>query len=354
MKIENITDLTMAKSEDAQKALALVRKLQTRFVDKLNELCFLFGEHKDFIELIWARDDGKHGGGSRYEACDKKLFNTASVNVSQVHYDDEEEKKLQSASAISTIIHPRNPKVPSIHIHISLTQLRDKSSYWRIMADLNPSCKNSGDKEFFTQSLKRLAKASSSKCFEEGISQGDKYFYIPALKRHRGVSHFYLENYKTEKKENDFLFAEKFGKGIIDSYIDLITNALKKRTIFDVHDIKQQINYHTLYLFQVLTLDRGTTSGLLVHNQNDLGIMASLPLLINKKLLLSWALNLEEPQNILVEKIVEVIGEEGIINDETKVKLAQTVREHYKKYPESLKMQASGNTIPSTVLNHKN
>ena len=350
----NIENITMAKSEDAYEALILVKELQARFVDKLNNLSFTFGEHKDFKEVIWARDEGKHGGGSRYEACDKKLFNAASVNVSQVHYDDEPSKKLQSASAISTIIHPRNPKVPSIHIHISLTILRDESSYWRIMADLNPSCVNNGDKEFFKQALKRLSKNSSNECFDEGITQGDKYFYIPALKKHRGVSHFYLEDYKTDNKENDFEFALKFGRGVIDAYIDLATNALKKRTIFNVHDIKQQFDYHTLYLFQVLTLDRGTTSGLLVHDQNDLGIMGSLPMLINRKLLLSWASYLEEPQKFLVEKIVEAINDEGVINSEIKIKLAQTVREHYKKYPESLKMQASGNVIPPTVSNHKN
>ncbi len=351
--IATMAQITMAKSEEAQEALALVKKLQKRFVDKLNELSFTLGAHKDFQEVIWARDEGKHGGGSRFESQDNKLFNTASVNVSQVHYDDEPSKKLQSASAISTIIHPKNPKVPSIHIHISLTKLRDDSSYWRIMADLNPSLENNGDKEFFIQALKKASKKSSKECFDEGIKQGDKYFYIPALKKHRGVSHFYLENYNTEEKEKDFEFAQNFGNIIIDAYIDIITNAYKKRTCFSIHDITQQLDYHTLYLFQVLTLDRGTTSGLLIHNQNDLGIMASLPKFVNKKLLLSWAKNLEYPQNILVEKIVEDINSEGEINNISKIKLAQTVRNHYKEYPESLKMQASGNTVPTTVSNHQ-
>merc|ERR1711879_931380 len=144
----------------------------------------------------------------------------------------------------------------------------------------------------------------------------------PALQRHRGVSHFYLENYKTENKEEDYNFANSFGQGIIDTYIDIISNAFKKRNSFSAYDIKQQLDYHTLYLFQVLSLDRGTTSGLLIHNQNDLGIMGSLPIHINRDLLESWA-----------------------------EKLAQVVREHYKKYPEALKMQASGNIIPKTVSN---
>ena len=58
------------------------------------------------------------------------------------------------------------------------------------------------------------------------------------------------------------------------------------------------------------------------------------------------------PQNELLENIIDSINENGVINTQTKEKLAQTVRNHYKKYPDSLKYQASGNTIPNTVKNH--
>lgn len=340
--------LIMAKSQEAIKALILVKSLQKRFVDRLNFLSNSIGESKNFKEIIWERDGGVHGGGNRFEAKDNILFNTASVNVSQVHYDDEPNKSLQSATAISTIIHPKNPKVPSIHIHISLTQLRDGKTYWRIMADLNPSIPFNEDKELFLQTIKNLANDT----FEEGISQGDKYFFIPALNRHRGVCHFYLENYKTDDEVKDYEFALNFGEGVIDIYIDIIENAYKTRNVFSVNDIKEQLAYHTLYLFQVLTLDRGTTSGLLVHNQNDIGIMGSLPSYINKALLKSWSMNLESPQDELLEALANVINDKGEITVTTKAKLASVVREHYKKYPDSLKYQASGNTIPTTVANH--
>ena len=339
-----------AKSQDAIKAYQLVSILQKRFVDKLNFLSSTLGENKNFEKVVWFRDNGIHGGGNRFEARDNVLFNTASVNVSQVHYDEDETKSLQSATAISTIIHPKNPNVPSIHIHISLTCLRDGSSYWRVMADLNPSLQNDEDKEVFNNSLKEL----SNETYEEGIKQGDKYFFIPALNKHRGVCHFYLENYKTQNESDDFLFAQNFGEGIIDTYINIIENAFKTRTKFSVQDIKKQLDYHTLYLFQVLTLDRGTTSGLLVHNQNDIGIMGSLPSFVNKSLLKSWIQKVEKPQDELVNALVEAIKDDGMINASIKEKLASRVREHYKNHPQALKYQASGNTIPNTVNNHKN
>lgn len=342
-------NMTMANSQEAKDAYALVRSLQKRFVDKLDGLSEKLGEDKKFEEVIWFRDEGKHGGGSRFEARDEVLFNTASVNVSQVHYDDMPEKNLMSATAISTIIHPKNPHAPSIHIHISLTQLRDNSAYWRVMADLNPSIFNEDDKTAFNKALQSL----SGEKYEEGSLQGDKYFNIPALDRTRGVAHFYLENYKTADKKADFDFAKTFGEGVIDTYIDIIKNAFETRKEISQEDIQTQLAYHTLYLFQVLTLDRGTTSGLLIHDQNDVGIMGSLPSHIDKTLLKSWQKKVQKPQDELVESIVNAVEEDGRIDTAAKERLAQVVRTHYKKHPEALSMQASGNSIPSTVQNHR-
>ena len=340
--------MTLSKSDDAITAYEIVKNLQKRFVDKLDYLSSQFGENKKFQEVNWLRNNGLYGGGNRFEARDEILFNTASVNVSQVHYDEDLTKSLQSATAISTIIHPKNPNLPSIHIHISLTSFKDGNSYWRIMADLNPSLEKIEDKKIFDECLKDVSK----KTYEEGTKQGEKYFFIPALNRHRGISHFYLENYKSEDKIQDFQFAQKFGETVIDTYIDIISNAIKTRQSFSVQDIKKQLDYHTLYLFQVLTLDRGTTSGLLIHNENDVGIMGSLPKFVNKKLLQSWINNMETQQKELLENIINCIDDNGVINTQIKEKLAQVVRNHYKNNPNALKYQASGTVIPSTVKNH--
>ena len=45
--------------------------------------------NKNFEKVDWFRDNGIHGGGNRYEARDNVHFNTASVNVSQVHNDED-------------------------------------------------------------------------------------------------------------------------------------------------------------------------------------------------------------------------------------------------------------------------
>ena len=144
-----------AKSEFANRGYELVTDLQQRFVSQLNQISEKFGESKPFEPIEWFRDEGKHGGGVRYEGKDETIFNRASVNVSQVQYDDDASKNLASASAISTIIHPKNPLAPSVHIHISWTELKTGNGYWRVMADLNPSIKDENDKRKFEHHSKR-------------------------------------------------------------------------------------------------------------------------------------------------------------------------------------------------------
>jgi coproporphyrinogen III oxidase len=339
-----------AKSPRAAQAYTLVSDLQQRFVTKLNAISKKYGRDSSYELIEWFRDDGKHGGGVRFMATDETIFNRASVNISQVQYDDDDTKQLASASAISTIIHPRNPLAPSVHIHISWTELKNGSGYWRVMADLNPAIENSADKNEFANKLKQAAPQQ----YLDAAAQGDRYFYIPALGRHRGITHFYLENYTSGNFDTDMKMARTMGEAAIDTYCEILASAIEKRTSPTKADYKRQLDYHTLYFFQVLTLDRGTTSGLLVHSQNDVGILASLPSHINRPLLASWKQRMQAPQDLLLEKMMACLANEEVcpVEDDTKQALANCVRKHYQAHPEAIDMQASGNTVPPTVNNH--
>ena len=337
---------TKAQSIKALAANTLVEDLQHYFVSKLNP----FSGSQSFEQIEWFRDQGRHGGGVRYVASNEQVFNRASVNVSQVHYDDDDSKSLASATALSTIIHPENPFAPSVHMHISWTEMKNSKGYWRMMADLNPAIENDAAKSLFTNRLKNLTPEQ----YALASAQGDRYFYIPALERHRGVSHYYLEEYNGGDVQADFNLAKALGMGVIDTYVDIFSQAQQQQPNPATEDYKKQLAYHTLYLFQVLTLDRGTTSGLLVHDQNDVGIMGSLPAQVDKTLLASWKDKLVAPQDQLLAEILKVLpdGSCCFIDENIKLALAGVVRQHYREHPKALSMQAQGNVIPATVNNH--
>jgi coproporphyrinogen III oxidase len=346
----DIAGLTPASSLQAAEAVALVQDLQLFFKAKLEAVSLPLGD-SPFESIEWLRDDGRHGGGRRYAKALSPVFNRGSINVSCVHYDDMPERRLSSATALSTIIHPRHPQAPSMHMHISWTEMRDGSGYWRVMADLNPSIPNDADRQAFEA---MLANASGDR-YEEGRAQGERYFYIPALRRHRGVSHFYLEAFTTGDFEADSQFAKRFGESVIECYVSLLAAALEQKGAPGPAEQAEQLAYHTAYLFQVLTLDRGTTSGLLVHDQNDVGILASLPSYVDRSLLASWLPKMESPQDALLERIVSALPEEHpvAVTDELRAELARVVRDHYRAHPEALAMQASGDVVPPTVDNHR-
>ena len=337
---------TTAQSERAGQALALVESLQRRFVSGLQAIS---GDTFEAVE--WLRDGGRHGGGVRWQVGDTATFNRGSVNVSQVHYDDAPDKRLASATALSTIIHPDHPHAASMHMHISWTELRDGSGSWRIMGDLNPSIPQTAPKAAFDAAMRDAA----GPLWAAGSVQGDKYFEIPALHRRRGVSHFYLEGYRTADAAADRALAERFGTAVIDTYCRELAASLQRHGAPTDEERQRQLHYHSVYLLQVLTLDRGTSSGLLIHGDNDVGVMGSIPARVDRELIASWVPALPSPQDELLQRIVEALptAVPCVVDGDTKRRLAEVVRSHYRAHPEALQLQATGHTVPDTEGNHR-
>ena len=333
-------------SSYARAALELVESLQRRMVDRVEG----FGQGAVLEPISWERDGGRHGGGTRYVAALGGAINRAAVNVSHVHYDDEPQKKLASATALSTIIHPANPHAPSVHMHISWTEMKAGNGGWRVMADLNPSIPKPEDAASFLAVLERAAPGA----FAEGKAQGDKYFYIPSLDRHRGVAHFYLEGYRSGDDASDLAMARRVGEGVIDRYGELVAAALEAHPDPSDADRAAQLAYHSVYFLQVLTLDRGTTSGLLIHDENDVGILGSIPAFVDRDRLASWVDRQPPPQDRLLAALVGALPETvpTPVDDACRAELAAIVRRHYRQHPEALELQATGDSVPTTVDNH--
>lgn len=342
------------KSAKAVRVRALLDRLQRRFADRIDRLSKRHADGATLQAANWLRDAGRHGGGSRLEITEGGLLNRGSLNVSAVHYDDLPEKRLSSATALSCIIHPDHPRAPSMHMHVSWTELRDGRGGWRMMGDLNPSIPVERDRARFLEAFRAGLSDAPSGTLERAIEQGDRYFAIPALDRHRGVAHAYLEQYNSGDGDADEALAVQFTEVLIDAYVEIVDRALSSAEPPTADERAAQLHYHSVYLLQVLTLDRGTSSGLLVHNQNDVGILGSLPNRQNRALLASWIELLPQPQDALLRRIVDTLpaGEPCVLTPQVRAQLAQVVREHYQTHPEALALQARGSILPPTVANH--
>ncbi len=342
--------LQSASSAQAQAAYQLLSRLQEQLVTALETVSVSIQHPEKLKTVDWLRDQGKHGGGRRFISIESPCFNRAAINFSQVHYPDLKEKALASATALSTIIHPQNPFAPSLHMHISWTELKNGHGYWRFMTDLNPALPNLSQTQTFEDAMQTVFSEYTLKARQEG----DRYFYIPALKRHRGACHYYLEAFASANQDNDLKRAQSLGQRVIEVYPELIQKAIKEHRQPDNQATQAQLDYHSLYFLQVLTLDRGTTSGLLVHNQNDIGILGSIPARVNRELLMEWQALIPPPQNLLLEQLIAALPNQNPspVSDDCRAKLAEIVRQHYHKYPEALAMQARASVVPPTVANH--
>ena len=338
---------------------ALVERLQAKIVRRLEQLAAPDGEHSagKFAPVGWLRDEGRHGGGTRYEIEGTRLFNRASVNVSSVHYADKPKYPVDSATALSVIIHPSNPYAPSMHLHVSYMEPRGKAPYWRMIADLNPAIPDASATERFDAAMKGAMPAA---LFADSQLFGDRYFYIPDLDQHRGTSHVFVcslsagDDVGLSVAECGEL-GERFASTALETYGALVQEALDtyEEPALTAVDRAAQLAYHTLYFFQVLTLDRGTTHGVLAHNQNDVGTLGSLPSFINRDLLASWgsekaAAPRDELVTALLETLPPVAAAEADersgkvpVTAETRQALADVLRKYYRADRSRMANQAS-------------
>lgn len=326
---------------EAIRAAEILQGLQKRYVAGLMALV---GDEP--ISTIWFRNEGECGGGERLSFLENIALAGASINFSQVHYRNDSEIRLAVATALSAIVHPAHPRLPSAHLHLSYTQMQDGDAYWRLMADLNPAIENEQHRMKFDRMLASVA----DQHLLEGVENGEQYFYIPALERHRGVSHFYIEQFTSGDFDEDLLFAEQFGMAVLTTYVSILMNGVEEEKEPTEEEQASQLAYHTLYLFQVLLMDRGTTAGLLVHDQNDVGILGSLPPRVDKNLLSSWGSRLTAPQDVLLNRLLSVMPQMGVvpITDSLKKQFAEIIRKFYREFPEGMDLQAK------SPFNHHN
>ena len=363
------TTLTTPQPIDRHAARRLINRLQSLFVDRLEEITLPDGRSSrgEFAQVSWLRSGGKHGGGVRFELEDSALFNRVSINASGVHYDTATKAPIDSATALSVIIHPRNPHAPSMHLHVSLVEPRDLPAYWRLIADLNPSVEAPAAAAAFESALRRAVRSET--LYTAGSVFGGRYFYIPDRRRTRGAAHCFIAKltdaemkaispYLTRNCASTARATEEyvthFVKRVLDAYVGIVEEALHAHPDSQITEAHaSQLAFHTLYLFQVLTLDRGTTQGLLSHMDNDLGTLGSLPTMVDRKLLEQWLLEIPKPRDELLRRILAELPSAGAsdgasdgptapvrITGAVRGALADVLRRYYREDKERIEHQA--------------
>lgn len=255
-----------------------VKDLQTQIINKMLEIDSKLIPNKD----NWKRKDhfGNEGGGGLTCALEGDVFENAGVNTSEVFgkINPEFAAKLNGtgdelwATGISLIIHPKNPRVPTVHANFRMIQQGDK--FWfGGGADLTPFYPHEEDFDYFHQVWREACEPYN--CYEDMKKQCDEYF----VNKHRsnemrGVSGIFFDHFNTGDIASDFNMVKDLSEHFINSYFPIVEKRMNEE--FTEEDEDFQLHRRGRYVEFNLLHDRGTLFGLKTNGRTD-SILISLP-----------------------------------------------------------------------------
>ncbi|XP_062451735.1 oxygen-dependent coproporphyrinogen-III oxidase, mitochondrial [Rhea pennata] len=270
-----------------------------------------------FAVNTWERKEG--GGGISCVLQDGHVFEKAGVNVSVVfgHLSAEAAQQMKSrktlkdkdgklpfcAMGVSSVIHPKNPHVPTVHFNYRYFEIEeaDGTKQWWFGGgtDLTPTYLNKEDAVHFHKTLKEACDKHDPKLYPKYKKWCDDYFYIKHRGERRGIGGIFFDDLDSPSKEEVFQFVQSCAKAIVPCYIPIV----KKHC----HDpftpeekLWQQLRRGRYVEFN-LVYDRGTKFGLATPGSRIESILMSLPLTAR------WEYMHTPPENSREAEILEVL-----------------------------------------------
>lgn len=310
-----ITDLkTLEQNPDDMKTKMelMILKVQGSICRELERLD---GEQKFKVER-WERPEG--GGGVTCVIQDGAVFEKGGVNVSVVHGEltaaaaqqmRARGKKLKGdnlkffAAGISSVIHPKNPHVPTIHFNYRYFQVIEedgtKHSWFGGGTDLTPYFLDTQDVVHFHKTLKKACDQHSKDYYKQFKAWCDDYFFIKHRGIRRGVGGIFFDDLSAEKEETLFPFVKDCAESVLPSYVPLVEK--NKNKGYSYSDRQWQLLRRGHYAEFNLIYDRGTKFGLFTPGARIESILMSLPLYAK------WEYGYKAPPNSAEEKLTDVL-----------------------------------------------
>jgi coproporphyrinogen III oxidase len=236
----------------------------------------------ELIEDLWQRQDfaGNPGGGGRTRAFSGDVFENAGVNFSEVYGKVDPKFAPQIggdsdelwAAGISLILHPRNPRVPTVHMNFRMIQAGTK--WWfGGGADLTPFYPHKDDFRYFHSCWKEACAPYNK--WEEMKAKCDEYF----VNTHRdgemrGIGGIFFDHFNSGDLDADFEMVKSLSEVFIPSYFPIVEK--RKDEAFDAADEDFMLHRRGRYVEFNLLHDRGTLFGLKTNGRID-SILISLP-----------------------------------------------------------------------------
>jgi len=235
-----------------------------------------------FREDRWEHPTG--GGGSTRVLLDGAVFEKAGVNFSFVRGQFPPELAATMpgegaaflATGISLVIHPRSPRVPTVHANFRfLTRGSgpERVGWFGGGADLTPFYFRREDVVHFHRIWKAVAARHPVADYDRFKRWCDEYFYLPHRQEPRGVGGIFFD-YLQDRLEEVFAFVRDAGDHFLPAYAPIVDRRLDEP--YGERERQWQLLRRGRYVEFNLLYDRGTLFGLKTAGRAE-SILMSLP-----------------------------------------------------------------------------
>ena len=232
----------------------------------------------------------KHNQGGCVLSCEisgKKSIEKAAVNFSSIIGKKLPSSALEktgvrglkkfSATGVSVIIHPLNPKAPCAHLNIRFFEaVVGKKTIWWFGGgfDLTPYFINKKDILYWNNSAKTLCDKYNKDFYKKYNDNCNKYFFLPHRNEPRGIGGIFFDQLNNLDYDVCKSFALSCATTFIQSYSKLFNEKknlkfTKKERAFQLHRRGRYVEFNLLY-------DRGTLFGLQSGGRPE-SILMSMP-----------------------------------------------------------------------------
>jgi len=198
------------------------------------------------------------------------------------------------ATAISLIVHPRNPHVPTTHMNLRFFVVEADEPVWYFGGgyDLTPYYAVHDD----CVSWHQIAAAATGDHYQELKKNCDEYFVLTHRQECRGVGGIFFDDWTEGGFDASFEFVKQVGDSFLPAYMPIF----ERRKDTPVTDAERdfQLYRRGRYAEFNLAIDRGTKYGIQSGRRIE-SVLASLPPLAK------WVYNYQAPPGTREAELVD-------------------------------------------------
>jgi coproporphyrinogen III oxidase len=270
--------------------------LQDRICRRLEDL-----DDAKFREDSWERPGG--GGGRSRVLEGGSVFEKAGVNVSDVHgaLSEEFAKNLPGgghdfyATGISLVLHPHNPRAPTVHANFRYIEKGDRS-WFGGGADLTPYYLYDEDAVHFHSVWKSACARHELADHAELKKACDEYFFLPHRGEARGIGGIFFDY--VDVSDASLAFWRDMGNSFLDAYVPILER--RRDEAFGDRERTHQLRRRGRYVEFNLIYDRGTIFGLKTGGRIE-SILMSLPPSVR------WDYDAEPPEGSEEARLLDIL-----------------------------------------------